>query len=200
MHDIGRVAIGVGRLAAASSFLRRCAGGAGRYRAAPALGHAGPAGDLAASEQHAAGAVGDKAVRAPAEAGAYLAERHAAINRYLALDLNADWPSLGDLTDRRTSLIVSPSTGRLPPRTPPASAGRTPSAAGCGPGVPTDPRTGSISSGCVLGRSVPFVAPSWDERLQIFQTPDHVALEDEMGELRLVPLRQGAPLSRAIRQ
>ena len=55
--------------------------------------------------------VSDKAVLTPAEAAAYLGERHAAINRYLALDVNADWPSLGDLTDRRTSLIVSPSNG-----------------------------------------------------------------------------------------
>ena len=39
--------------------------------------------------------VADKAVLTPVEASAYLAERHAAINQYLALDLNADWPSLG---------------------------------------------------------------------------------------------------------
>lgn len=63
-------------------------------------------------------AVADKAVLTPAEAAAYLAQRHVAINRYLALDLNADWPSLGDLTDRRTSLIVRPANGRLPARTP----------------------------------------------------------------------------------
>ena len=36
--------------------------------------------------------------------------------------------------------------------------------------------------------SVPFVAPSWDERLQVLQTPDYVALHDEFGELRLIPL------------
>ena len=35
-------------------------------------------------------AVADRAVLTPVEAAAYLAERHAAINRYLALDLNAD--------------------------------------------------------------------------------------------------------------
>ena len=45
-----------------------------------------------------------------------------------------------------------------------------------------------------MGRSVPFVAPSWDERLQILQIPDYVALNDEFGELRLIPL--GAPESR----
>ena len=33
--------------------------------------------------------VADKAVLSPAEAAAYLAERHAAINRYLTFDLNA---------------------------------------------------------------------------------------------------------------
>ena len=39
-----------------------------------------------------------------------------------------------------------------------------------------------------MGRSVPFVAPSWDERLQVLQTPDYVVLNDEFGELRLIPL------------
>ena len=52
---------------------------------------------------------------------------------------------------------------------------------------------------CVMERSVPFVAPSWDERLQIFQTPDHVGLHDETGELRLVPVTRRAPLPRSIR-
>ena len=145
-------------------------------------------------------AVDGKAVLTPAEAAAYLAERHAAINRYLALDLNADWPSLGDLTDRRTSLIVSPSTGRLPARTP---AGRR-RAETLGRGLRArgadGPEDREYFERCVLGRSVPFVAPSWDERLQIFQTPDHVALQDETGELRLVPLVRGAPLPQSIRQ
>ena len=51
-----------------------------------------------------------------------------------------------------------------------------------------------------MGRSVPFVAPSWNERLQIFQTPDHVGLHDETGELRRVPVTRRAPLPRPIRQ
>ena len=145
-------------------------------------------------------AVGDKAVLTPAEAETYLAERHAAINRYLALDLNADWPSLGDLTDRRTSLIVSPSTGRLPARTPAGQRRAETLGRGLRARGADGPEDREYFERCVLGRSVPFVAPSWDERLQILQTSDHVALEDETGELRLVPLRPGAPLPRSIRQ
>ena len=145
-------------------------------------------------------AVADKAVLTPAEAAGYLAERHAAINRYLALDLNADWPSLGGLTDRRTSLIVSPSNGRLPARTPVGrrrseTLGRSLLARGA-----DGPEDREYFERCILGRSVPFVAPSWDERLQIVQAPDHVALADETGELRLVPLMPLPPLPESIRQ
>lgn len=144
--------------------------------------------------------VDDRAVLTPAEAAAYLAERHAAINRYLALDLNADWPSLGGLTDRRTALIVSPSSGRLPARTLAGqrrveTLGRGLLARGA-----DGPEDREYFERCILGRSVPFVAPSWDERLQIFQTSDHVALQDETGELRLVPLTRRPPLPPSIRQ
>ena len=145
-------------------------------------------------------AVADKAVLTPAEAAAYLAQRHAAINRYLALDLNADWPSLAGLTDPRTSLLVSPANGRLPARTPAGqrraeTLGRSLRARGA-----EGPEDREYFERCVMGRSVPFIAPSWDERLQIFQTPDHVALHDETGELRLVPLTRRAPLPRSVRQ
>ena len=143
--------------------------------------------------------VADKTVLSPAEAAAYLAERHAAINRYLAFDLNADWPSLGGLTDRRTSLIVSPANGRLPVRTLAGrrraeTLGRSLLARGA-----DGPEDREYFERCVLGRSVPFVAPSWDERLQVFQTPDHVALQDETGELRLVPVTPLPPLPESIR-
>ncbi len=145
-------------------------------------------------------AAADKPVLTPVEASAYLAERHAAINQYLALDLNADWPSRGGLTDRRTSLIVSPLDGRLPARTP---AGRR-RAETLGRGLRArgadGPEDREYFERCILGRSVPFVAPSWDERLQIFQTPDHVALDDETGELRLVPVTPLPQLPEPIRQ
>ena len=145
-------------------------------------------------------AIGDKAVLTPAEASAYPAERHAAINAYLALDVNADWPSLSGLTDRRTSLIVSPPSGRLPARTPAGqrraeTLGRSLRARGA-----EGPEDREYYERCMMGRSVPFIAPSWDERLQIFQTPDHIALHDETGELRLVPLTLRSEPPKSIRQ
>ena len=145
-------------------------------------------------------AVADKAVLTPAEAAAFLTERHAAINRYLEFDLNADWPSLGGLTDRRTSLIVNPPNGLLPARTPTGqrraeTLGRSLLARGA-----EGPEDREYFERCILGRSVPFIAPSWDERLQIFQSPDHVALHDESGELRLIPVTRQAQLPQSIRQ
>ena len=144
--------------------------------------------------------VADKAVLTPAEAAAYLTQRHAAINRYLELDLNADWPSLGGLTDRRTSLIVNPPNGRLPARTPAGQRRAETLGRGLRARGADGPEDREHFERCVMGRSVPFVAPSWDERLQIFQTPDHIGLHDETGELRLVSLTRRAPLPRSIRQ
>ena len=45
-----------------------------------------------------------------------------------------------------------------------------------------------------MGRSIPFIAPSWELRLQILQSPDYVVLNDEFGELRLTPLGGSASL------
>ena len=77
---------------------------------------------------------------------------------------------------------------RCAPRLPAARAVRE----GRGAGTP--------GADYILGRSVPFIAPSWDERLQVFQTPDHVALHDETGELRLVPVTRLTQLPQSIRQ
>ena len=136
---------------------------------------------------------GDKAVLTAGEAVAYVAQRHAEINEFLAFDLNADWPSFPGLTDRRTSLIIDPPNGRLPALTP---AGRR----------RADTISYTASRGtdshedreryerCIMGRSVPFVAPSWELRLQILQSPDYIVLNDEFGELRLIPLGGSASL------
>ena len=51
-----------------------------------------------------------------------------------------------------------------------------------------------------MGRSVPFLGLFFDQRMQIVQTRDFVALKDEFGELRLVPLTDRARLPESIRQ
>lgn len=137
-------------------------------------------------------AFGDQAVLSPDEATAYVAERHADINEFLALDLNADWPSLRGLTDHRTSLIIDPPDGRVPPRTP-AGQHRADTISLTAPRGTDGYEDRERHERCIMGRSVPFIAPSWDERLQILQTPDHVALHDEFGELRIIPLGGSGP-------
>ena len=121
----------------------------------------------------------------------YVAERHAAISAFLAFDLNADWPSLRGLTDRRTSLIIDPPNGRLPARTP-AGQHRADTLGFTAVRRADGHEDRERHERCIMGRSVPFVAPSWDERLQILQTPDYVVLNDEFGELRLIPLAGSA--------
>ena len=51
-----------------------------------------------------------------------------------------------------------------------------------------------------MGRSVPFLPMPWDQRIQIVQTQDEVAIQDEEGELRLTSLTEMAPLPESIRQ
>lgn len=51
-----------------------------------------------------------------------------------------------------------------------------------------------------MGRSVPLFPRPWDQRMQIAQTPYHVAIQDEDGELRLIPVTEQARFPASIRQ
>ena len=113
-------------------------------------------------------------------------------------------------SSRRTSLIVDPPNGRIPPRVPEAvereakrrEASRhlvynldEPSYEGY--------HTRTLQERCLVWRheGPPMVPPSYNDMLQIFQTPDHVVVMQEMSNNppRIIPL--GAPhLPSRIRQ
>ena len=142
-------------------------------------------------------AFADRAVLSPEEAAAYVSEQHAA---RVSNQTRGDWLILTGLTDRRTSQIVDPPNGRLPART---SAGQHRANVGGNLGVErgTDgPEDREGWERCIMGRSVPFRGLPFEQRVQILQTRDYVALKDEFGELRLVPLAARAPLPESIRQ
>ena len=140
----------------------------------------------------------DQAVVTPEEAAAYVAGQHEIFQGANS----GDWDALTGFLNGRTSLLIDPPNGRLPSRT---AAGqrqwdtlgllnldRIPKADG--------PEDLGPWERCIMGRSVPFFPRPWQQRMQIVQTPDHVAMQDEEGELRLIPVTEQARLPESIRQ
>jgi hypothetical protein len=115
----------------------------------------------------------------------------------LALAYNDFWYDRGTkvVETRRTSLVIDPPDGRIPPLTPQAQArldGRR--AAGERPAVGPEDR--SIAERCIMGfnSGPPIVPGGYNQNLQIFQTRDYVVILNEMvHNARIVPL-DGRPV------
>ena len=114
--------------------------------------------------------------------------------------------------DNRTSLIVDPSDGRVPSLTPEAGerhqAQRTP---GTHPvrsrlefGSPAHgPEDLGLSERCMLGLNSgpPMLPHAYNNNMQLFQTPDHVVILNEMiHAARVVPLDRRQHLPETMRQ
>ena len=142
-----------------------------------------------------------------AEEEEFLTTRRNRIRRGLAAALSADF-ELGDggvtesiydhpLLDGRTSLVVSPSTGRIP-RTPvgrnrAGMPGRRMS------GIPEGPEDRALDERCMMGGTLPLRGSAFPAR--IFQTPDHVVVHYEfVNATIIVPLHDRPPVPTAIRQ
>ena len=143
-------------------------------------------------------AFADKAVLSPEEAAAYVTGQHAIRE---SNQTRGDWLIQTGLTNRRTSQIIDPPSGKLPARTA-ASKHRALT-------LGSPPLTHTVANGpedrerlerCIMGRSVPFLGLPFEQRVHIVQTPDHIAMNDEFGELRLIPVTNRARLSDSIRQ
>ena len=101
---------------------------------------------------------------------------------------------------RRTSLVVDPPDGRVPPLTPEAEtkqAALREAREGVGPHQPTpggwvdDLGANGLQVRCITGfNSGPPMTPGgYNNNVQLFQTPDHVVLLNEMNHnARIVPL------------
>jgi hypothetical protein len=88
--------------------------------------------------------------------------------------------------DNRTSLITDPPNGRLPPRVAKTDSGRRPQTTG-GAG-PANPEELSLGERCI-SYGVPWLVAGYNSYIQIFQTPTHVAILQEMiHDVRIVPL------------
>ena len=112
--------------------------------------------------------------------------------------------------DHRTSLIIDPPDGRIPSRTPEAQKwdaaqrGQRPVRARQVVNSPAHgPEDLGVAERCLLGYSTgpPVVPNAYNNNIQLFQTPNHVAILIEMvHDVRIVPLDGRPHLSSDVRQ
>ena len=119
----------------------------------------------------------------------------------------------GVVDDRRTSLIVDPPDGRIPEAQPDAKRQETTNDDTSDPDRPVRFRVGGIGTHgpedrglaerCLLGFNTgpPIVPGGYNQNMQLFQTPDHVVILNEMvHDARIVPLDGRDPLPEDMRQ
>jgi hypothetical protein len=115
------------------------------------------------------------------------------------------------LSTRKTSLIVDPPDGRIPPLTPEAQtreADRAKTSRFLMENIPQPSydshETRTVQERCLVWRheGPPMLPPSYNDRLQIFQAPGYVAILQEMSNnsVRIIPLDGRPHLPQNIRQ
>jgi hypothetical protein len=107
------------------------------------------------------------------------------------------------LSTLRTSLIVDPDDGRIPPRTPEAQKREAARAAALKGRAFDDPEIRPLSERCVIWphEGPPLVPPPYNNVYEIYQTPTHVVIVQEITHnARIIPLDGRAPLPPGIRQ
>ena len=109
------------------------------------------------------------------------------------LSYNEFWYERGvDLTDdKRTSLIVDPPDGRLPPRTPEAQAAARERAAYRREHMYDSYENRSLMDRCIMGFNAgpPMSSSAYNNNVMIFQTEDHVVILNEMvHNARIIPI------------
>ena len=120
--------------------------------------------------------------------------------RDLALAYDQVWWDRGESTGR-TSLIVDPSDGRLPPLTP-AAEGRLAAARERRAAGPFDSWADRpLQERCMTYQRVPPVPSGYSNAYQVFQSPGQVVILNEMiHDVRVVPLDGRPPIDGRIRQ
>ena len=117
---------------------------------------------------------------------------------------NNFWLDQGTSTvgTRRTSLIIDPPNGRIPPITPEAQA-RLDAMREARQRPAHGPEDRSVAERCILGFNAgpPLNPSAYNNNIQLFQTPDHVVILTEMvHDVRIIPLDGRPHLSPDIRQ
>ena len=89
----------------------------------------------------------------------------------------------------RTSIVVMPKNGRIPPLTQAATARRDAAAAARKGHEFDGPEYRSLTERCVVWPSTlaPILPRGYNSNLQIFQSPGYVIIQGEMGDPRMIP-------------
>ena len=136
------------------------------------------------------------------EAGRASSERRAELtpDRDLALAYNQVWWDRG-MSTGRTSLIVDPPNGRLPPLTPEAQRRQAAQRVNRRAHPYDSWEDRPLQERCMTYQRVPPVPSGYNNTYHILQTPGHVAIFNEMiHDVRFVPLDGRAPIDDGIRQ
>jgi hypothetical protein len=150
----------------------------------------------------------------PAEAAAYEKQgrernnadrRDSNVDADLAVGYNAIWWERGThvVSTRRTSLIVDPPDGRVPPLTPDAQKKAADRAEARRLHPADGPENGSLADRCIVrGTAGPPMLPAgYNNNYQILQTPEHVVILIEMiHDARIIALDGRPHLGKKIRQ
>jgi hypothetical protein len=115
---------------------------------------------------------------------------------------NEFWRDRGDkvIGSRRTSLIVDPPNGRIPPLTPEAQKRMADARARTRLHPADGPEDRSVQERC-LGRGVPIVPMNYNNNYQIVQAPGYFMILHEMNhDARIVPLDGRPHVSQNIRE
>jgi hypothetical protein len=124
---------------------------------------------------------------------------------------NEHWMDARRLTitkDRRTSLIIDPPDGKIPPLVPlsperqRARAARADAAARFAAGLPQGSEELSLPVRCIIRTdSPPYLPTIYNNNFQIFQSPGYVAIGPEMiHSARIIPLDGRPHINRNLRQ
>ena len=107
------------------------------------------------------------------------------------------------LSTMRTSLIVDPATGRIPPLTPDAQKRESARTAALKGHTFDDPESRPLGERCIIWphEGPPMLPAPYNANLEIFQTPDYVIIVQEIiHNARLIPLDGRPHISPKIRQ
>ena len=125
--------------------------------------------------------------------------------RDVTVAYNDVWWDRGEriVADRRTSLIVDPPDGKIPPLTPAgekrAAASRAFNAAmGDNPAAPEDL---DVYSRCIIRSALPRLSTGYNNNYEIVQTPGYVVIvQEQIHDTRIIPLGAQPHLNGEIRQ
>jgi hypothetical protein len=151
----------------------------------------------------------------PEEARAYVRQRVAAASGDERIEEDRSAGNVGSYNDawmdrgndivptRRTSLIVEPANGRIPPFTPAAQREHERNLAHAAAHPADTPEDRYLTERCIVfgGGAAPMLPEPYNNNYYIVQTPDHVAIMAELNhEVRIIPIDGRPHLPGRVRQ